>query len=88
MMFGARCCIHRLTMHMHVPFQIPQANLRYNKFWFTLGVGKKLQKKREELIDKQQNSSKMVIVLRSIPRIEKKKHLEREKALKCLNTFL
>ena len=30
----------------------------------------------------------MVIVLRSIHRVEKYTHLEREKPLKCLNTFV
>ena len=34
------------------------------------------------------NSSKMVIVVRSIYRVEKYIHLKREKLLKCLNTFL
>ena len=30
----------------------------------------------------------MVIILRSIDRVEKYTHLEREKPLKCLNTFV
>ena len=34
------------------------------------------------------NSSKMVIIVRSIYSVEKYIHLKREKLLKCLNTFL
>ena len=44
--------------------------------------------RKKDLINKPQNSSKMVIVLRSIHRVEKKQtHLEREKPLKYLATF-
>ena len=45
-------------------------------------------KRKKDLINKPQNSSKMVIVLRSIHRVEKYTHLERKKPLKCLNIFL
>ena len=47
----------------------------------------KLKRKKKKM-EKKQNYSKIVIVLRSIHRVEKYTHLKREKPLKRLNTFL
>ena len=46
------------------------------------------EKLKRKNYNKPQNSSKIVISLRSIQSREKKTDLEREKPLKCLNTFL
>ena len=45
-------------------------------------------KRKKRVINKPLNSSKLVMVSRSIHRVEKYSHLKREKPLKCLNTFL
>ena len=52
----------------------------------SLRVGKNWKGKK--IVNRQQNCSKMVIVLRSILRVEKYTNLERKKRLKCLNISL
>ena len=56
-----------------------RASLKLNKFRFTLRVGEKLRK-RNKSVKKPQNGSKIVVVLRSIHRVEKKKTFRMPKA--------